>query len=178
MGYSIIFETKIVALSDGRLLHFDLSGCNNDNCGRSRDEFTGKIYIKDDFIRYAEEFKKNSKSVKESDSFELKIGNRYCTMYDYGEHLLRMLKRSVTFDELIDKRICYGKVYDGVELKEDGKQDVVLSPDEWDKICYDFMYGERTGRAYIRTHKITKEKEIIKSIENGDRVSFYIGKAR
>lgn len=178
MGYSIVFETKIVTLSDGRLLHFDLSGCNNDDCGRSRDEFNGKIYTKDNFIKYAEGFKKDGKSAKESNSFELKIGNRYCTMYDYGEHLLRMLKRSITFDELRATRICYGKVYDGVELREDGKQDVILSPDEWDKICYDFMYGKRKGQAFIKSHKITKEKEIIESLENGERVSFYIGKAR
>lgn len=69
-------------------------------------------------------------------------------------------------------------MYDGVELREDGKQDVILIPDEWDEICYDFMYGKRKGQAFIKSHKITKEKEIIESLENGERVSFYIGKAR
>ena len=50
MSYSIIFETKIVKLSDGRLLHLDLSGCNNDTSGRSRDDWNGKIYTEDAFI--------------------------------------------------------------------------------------------------------------------------------
>ena len=177
MGYTIIFETKVVSLSDGRLIHFDLSGCNNDDCGRYRNEFTGKLYTRDEFIKYAEHFKNGSKPSK-NDSFDLKIGSRYCTMYDYGEHLLRMATRAVAFDEFKTKRLCYGEVYDGVDLEEDGKQDVILSPNDWDKICYDFMYGKRTGRVYKRTHKIEEEKEIIKSLENGDRVSFYIGKAR
>ena len=44
MSYSIIFETKIVKLSDGRLLHLDLSGCNNDTSGRSRDDWNGKRF--------------------------------------------------------------------------------------------------------------------------------------
>ena len=55
MGYSIIFETYIVKLPDGRIIHFDRSGCNNDNVGRKQNEFTGKIYNVDDFIKYTEE---------------------------------------------------------------------------------------------------------------------------
>lgn len=38
MGYSIIFQTKIVKLSDGRILHLDRSGCNNDTEGRRPDD--------------------------------------------------------------------------------------------------------------------------------------------
>ena len=100
MSYSIIFETKIVKLSDGRLLHLDLSGCNNDTSGRSRDDWNGKIYTEDAFIKYAEGFMEDSKPAKESDGFDLKIGSRYCTWYDYGKHLLRMMKRAITLDEL------------------------------------------------------------------------------
>lgn len=95
MGYSIIFQTKIVKLSDGRILHLDRRGCNNDTEGRRPDDWTGKIYTPEAFVAYAENFKQGSKPAKESDGFDLKIGSRYCTCYDYGEHLLRMLKRAV-----------------------------------------------------------------------------------
>lgn len=44
MGYPIIFKTKIVNLSDGRILHLNRSGCNNDTEGRRNDEWNGKIY--------------------------------------------------------------------------------------------------------------------------------------
>lgn len=43
MSYSIIFKTKIVKLSDGRILHLSLRGCNNDTEGRSSDDWRGKV---------------------------------------------------------------------------------------------------------------------------------------
>lgn len=42
MGYSITFKTKIINLSDGRILHLDLSGCNNDTECRHNDDWQGK----------------------------------------------------------------------------------------------------------------------------------------
>ena len=56
MSYSIVFETKIVNLPDGRILHLDRSGCNNDNCGRTEYDFTGKIYSKESFQEYIKKF--------------------------------------------------------------------------------------------------------------------------
>lgn len=43
MSYSIIFDTKFIKLQDGRLLHLDRSGCNNDTAGRSLSDYTGKM---------------------------------------------------------------------------------------------------------------------------------------
>lgn len=137
MGYSIVFETKIIKLADGRLLHLDLSGCNNDDEGRARNEFRGKIYTEDAFLKYANSFKDGSKPMKESEYFDLKIGSKYSTWYDYGNHLLRMLKRATTWKELCDERYCYGTVFDGVEITEAGKTKL-YTPSEWDEVCYDF----------------------------------------
>ena len=39
MSYPIIFETKIVKITDNRILHLSLSGCSRDNSGRTRGEF-------------------------------------------------------------------------------------------------------------------------------------------
>lgn len=100
MSYLIVFETKIVKLKDGRLLHLDLSGCNNDTFGRDRGDFTGKIYTKEEFLDKINMLKANGSSYKECGKFELKIGSRYCTMYDYGTHLERMWKRAETWEEL------------------------------------------------------------------------------
>lgn len=175
MGYPIVYETKIVSLSDGRLIHFDLSGCNNDDCGRDRDEFTGKLYSRDEFIKHAEHFKDGNNPSKESNGFDMKIRSRFCTMYDYGEHLLRMEKRSIPFDTFKSTVTLYGTVYDGVELHEEGKESIKLTPKEWDNIYYDFLYGKRNGEAYRLTHRIYTEDEIIKALENDEWVSFYIG---
>lgn len=60
MSYSMIFETKIVKLSDGRIIHFDRSGCNNDDSGRRKDDFSGTIYIVHIiFNRYSLPYKKD-----------------------------------------------------------------------------------------------------------------------
>lgn len=175
MGYSIIFETKIVKLQDGRILHLNLSGCNNDTSGRSRNEFTGKIYTEDEFVKYANSFKDGSKPIKESDNFDLKIGSKFSTLYDYGEHLLRMLKRATTWEKICNERYCYGTVFDGVEVTENGKT-TLYTPNEWEKICYDFMYGKRKGNCYRKTRTVKTESEIVSELENGNPMEFMIGK--
>lgn len=178
MSYDIVFETKIVRLKNGKILHLSLKGCNNDNCGRTRDDFIGELYnTEKDFIEYANSFKEDNKSFKETNSFELKIGSRYCTFYDYGEHLLRMLKRATTWDELKKHRIsCYAEIFKGVEFNEKGKEPRILSPEEWDKIAYSVMYGKIQGSwHYILDYAYTEEK-IIQSLENGDSMRFCISK--
>ena len=51
MSYTIIFETKIVKITDGRIIHFDLSGCNTDKSCRSRDELSARIYTVEEFMQ-------------------------------------------------------------------------------------------------------------------------------
>ena len=54
MSYCIIFQTKMVKLPDGRILHLTRQGCNNDNQGRKRDDFAGTIRSEEEtesFIR-------------------------------------------------------------------------------------------------------------------------------
>lgn len=175
MGYSIIFKTKIVNLSDGRILHLDLSGCNNDTEGRNNDDWKGRIYTKEDFIKYAEGFKSGSKSAKESEDFDLKIGNRYCTLYDYGTHLLRMMKKAVSFDELkhCGKYVSFNKV-DGVTVIENGKE-VVMTTEKFEKYAKEKMYkgGCRYRINYIL---LNTEDEVIAALDNKDTLRIYISK--
>ena len=175
MSYSVIFETKIVKLSDGRLLHLDLSGCNNDNSGRSRDDWNGKIYTKEDFIKYAENFMKDSKPSKESDGFDLKIRSKYCTWYDYGSHLLRMMKRAVTLDELkhSGKYVSFNRL-DGATVWEDEKE-IEMSMEEFDDYYYKKLYNG--GIKYRINYTLLKtEKEIVEAMDSGKSVRIYISK--
>ena len=175
MGYSIIFQTKIVKLSDGRLLHLDLSGCNNDDEGRRRDDWNGKIYTREEFIKKAESFKEDSKPSKETKGFDLKIGSRYCTYYDYGEHLLRMLKRAVTFDELMHsgKYISFDRV-DGAEVEENGKM-ISMSLKDFTEYLWDKMYNG--GCTYRMNYTfLNGEKKIVDAFDSGAAVRIYISK--
>lgn len=176
MSYSIVFETKIIKLNDGRLLHLDLSGCNNDTSGRDRGDFTGKIYTQEDFIKKVEGYKQNSKPSKESKEFDLKIGNKFCTMYDYGEHLLRMMKRAETWEELN----CFGRYVnvqrlDGVNVWEDDKQ-IEMTLKEFDDYALKNMYSGKSIRYRILRTDLKTEEDVIKALDNNETVTFYIGR--
>ena len=171
MGYSIIFETYIVKLPDGRIIHFDRSGCNNDDSGRKQDEFTGKIYSVNDFIKYAENFKVDSKPKKEADYFDMRIGNRYVTFYDYGEYLLRKLKRAENLDDFLRSTHFNARYCKAIE---------VLSPEHKDMTLEEFndYYYHSPNNVYISWRRIMEfpkgTDEIIRCIEDGKPMEFYI----
>lgn len=176
MGYGIIFKTKIVNLSDGRILHLSLQGCNNDNEGRKNDDWQGKIYTKEDFIKFAEGFKNDSKPSKESEGFDLKIGSRYCTYYDYGMHLLRMLKKSVTYDELIHsgKYVSFNRI-DGVTVFENDKP-TEMTMKEFDDYFYKKLYSNARIRYRINYTFLETEDDVIKAFDDENSVRIYISK--
>lgn len=174
MSYSIIFETKIVKLSDGRIIHFDRSGCNNDNAGRKKDEFSAEIYSVDAFMEKIEKLKENSKPFK--DIWDMKIGSRCATYYDYGEHLLRMYKRAISYENLINT-FCFRVEYlTGIELiKPEHK---IMTIEEFDKAYYDLLYKGHglTYHRLIEYPDIKNEKYIVSLIEEGKPLSFEIRK--
>lgn len=175
MGYSIIFETKIVKLSDGKIIHLDRSGCNNDDSGRIKGEFTGKLYNVDDFIKRAENFKNGSKPLKEADGWDLKIGSRYATYYDYGEHLLRLLKRAENYQDFITNRYVSARYCTGLEIiKPEHK---VISKAEFQEYTRTLPFNSGlTYRRMMEYPEVTKELEIIKALAANEYIEFYVGK--
>lgn len=168
MSYTIIFETKFVKLSDGRLLHLDLSGCNNDNAGRSRDEFIGTIYTYEELQEKVKSYINNN----DLTGWELKIGSKYCTFNDYAKHLARMANNAKSFEDFNNERYFYGVRYDGVELFEPEQK--ILTPKEFDKFWYD-NYGKSLSYSRLTT-RLKTEQDIITALDNNEPVSFYVGK--
>ena len=177
MSYPIVFETKIAELSDGRIIHFDRSGCNNDNCGRSRSEFTGKLYTREDFIQKANNYKKNSKPYKESDNFDMKIGSRYATIYDYGEHLLRMLRKAVDYKTFVTDRRVTAMYCKSIELIEPEHKTLTLK--EFDKVYHELLRSDKIFRySRVMDFPDTKDEELIVGLLEKDiPIEFYIGKS-
>ena len=172
MSYSIIFQTKIVKLDDGRVIHFDRSGCNNDDVGRTKGEFTAKIYTLDEFIKRAESFKENSVPYKQADNFDIKIGSRYATYYDYGEHLLRMLKRAESFEDMKAHHAFRASYCKEIELT--APEHKTMTPEEFSEVFYKLLYGDKPFRyRCIMEHPDDKD-EIISRIESGAPIEFYI----
>lgn len=175
MSYSIIFKTKVLKLSDGRLLHLSLQGCNNDTEGRRDDDWRGKIYTKTKFVEYAENFMKDSKPIKESDGFDLKIGSRYCTWYDYGKHLLRMMDRATSFQDFIHsgRYITFERI-DGFDVKEAGNI-IFMSPKEFEEYYYHHIY--QTSFSYTqKSSLLATEPDIIKAFDDKDVIRICISK--
>lgn len=165
MGYPIIFKTKIVKLEDGRLIHFDLSGCNNDNEGRRPDDWHGRVFTESEFHDYAESFKKNSKPYKESDGFTMKIGSRYCTEYDYGEHLLRMKKKAITWKELCSKYSVSVSLVESVEVyKGLSIKPLIMTPDEFEEYLRENYLKNIVY--HIVESKVSDEKQVVEALEN------------
>lgn len=167
MGYSIIFETKFIKLEDGRLLHLDRSGCNNDTQGRKKGEFEGKIYTYDELQKRVISFVKDGKT----EGWDLKIGSKDATYYDYGKHLARMANKAKYYDEFINERYFSANRYDGVKILKPIEK--IMSAEEFSKE-YSFYHGELTYRRLFTPLKT--EKEIINALDNGYHVEFYVGK--
>ena len=176
MSHSIIFETKIVKLSDGRIIHFDRSGCNNDNAGRRKDDFSAKIYTVEAFTQKAGNYKKNSKPYRDTGSMELKIGSRCATMYDYGEHLLRMLKNAMPYTEFVRSYYFIIAHLTGIQLHKPEEKFMTL--EEFDKQFYKLLYGGG-GMSYTRLIEypdIHDEANLVRLIEANEALSFEIRK--
>lgn len=176
MGYTIIFETKICKLDNGDIIHFSLDGCNNDDCGRRRNEFTAKYYTAEE---WENEIRSWENIGRTHSGFDMKIGSRYVQYADYGKHLRTMTKRAKSFEEYKKERYVYGEVYEGITYYP-GDGSFTFYPYN-SKEIHDFMdgvlHGKLTGgyrRKFHRTADIDELIEIIKS--DNRRIKFYIGK--
>lgn len=177
MSYTIIFETKIVSLQDGRILHLSLDGCNNDNEGRDRHEFKGKIYTKPQFERYIRSFESEPAY---SEGFDIQIGNKKTVWKDYGKHLRTMLQRATNWEELQETRGCFARVFEGITVTyKDNKTKSFTPGEELDKVFEDMMRDRIPYKYYHRNlRNVSDIKEIIKLLEHKATVEFYVGKKK
>ncbi len=166
MSYSIIFKTVIVKLDDGRIVHFNRSGCNNDNAGRQKDEFSAHIFAdKNDFRIYAERFLNNSLPYKEGGEFNLKLLGRNASYYDYGAHLLRMLNRALTIDQLsvVSPRFN-GRCVDYFQVYE--PEEKIVFPKDFDNYFWNAMKnGGIRYKTFFKT--LYSLEEIIELCDKG-----------
>ena len=182
MSYSIVFQTKIVKLNDGRIVHFERSGCNNDDEGRQPNVYTAVLHeSEDDFVKAVQPYIRDGAPYSECGRFELKIGSRNATMYDYAQHLLRMLARAETEDEFQKNHLFKATLYRGIEMTSPFRKEFygenaleqmegfvnAMNPID-PPVC---MYRKLTTR-------YDKIGDCIKQIKNNEPIVFYIGPKR
>lgn len=100
--------------------------------------------------------------LKEGGDFSLKIGNRWCSLYDYGKHLLRMLNNAITPEDIKDKYTFYSKTVIGVRVIEpfDKLYDFKDFPNIMDNIIFhrgEFDTTENVVYQYITKWSYTFE---------------------
>ena len=176
MGYTMIFATKIVNLSDGRIVHFDRSGCNNDDEGRKPNDWTAKVYTEQEFKKRIESFKKGSKPYKDSlpHEWEIKIYGRMATGYDYGVHLERMQKRARNYIEFIAENEVRVNRCDAIEIIDPEPKTMTFN--EFDEYRKSLPYDSKLKyRIWYTKLDLDKEYEFVNAIESGAPLEIYIG---
>lgn len=175
MGYTIIFETKICKLANGDIIHFSLNGCNNDDFGRDRSQFTAKYYTAEEWENEISEWENIERS---HDGFDMKIGSRYVQYADYGKHLRTMTKRAKSFEEYKKERGIIGKVLEGITYYPgDGSSTYYpYNSSEFHKIIDGVTFGEISGGYRRKFHCTSDLNETIEIIKSGRYINFYIGK--
>lgn len=170
MSYSIIFDTKFIKLSDGRILHLDRSGCNNDTEGRHLSDYIGKIYTYKELQEYVISFTKDGKS----EESEIKLGSKWATYWDYGKQLALRANKAKTYDEFIAERDFTADRFDGINLYKPEQK--TLTPEEFDECFYDYLYGDKPFSYSRIMTKLNSEAEIINTINDDKGINFYVGK--
>ena len=170
MGYSIIFQTKFVKLNDGRILHMERSGCNNDDEGRKKDLFNHcKIYTPEELEAYISKWENET---SDYDGYDLKIGSRYVKWIEYGKHMRRMLKKATNWDESnscsyiadsIDLHFQNGDIRRDVDVEEASK----IIDDDWSG-SKGILSGWRINR-----HRTSDIEEIVTRMDDGDTVEIF-----
>lgn len=168
MSCSIVFETKIAILSDGRLIHFDRSGCNNDNSGRRKDDWTARILTAHELIKKLNDYQRGKKPFKDCGEFELKVCGKPATMYDYAKHLERMWQRALPYDEFIKKYQFQVEHLTAVELIQ--PENKMMTVEEFHKEFYDILYtsGPTQWYNHYEYPDIRDEAKIVDLIEKGE----------
>lgn len=182
MSYPIVFQTKVVKINDNEIIHFNRIGCNNDDEGRVANVYEAKIRTIEDFKRMAEGFIINSKPYKETGIFELKVGSKWCSFYDYGMYLLRALKRADNLETFKNNYAFRATVIKGIEVTDiDNGIHKVFSIIEHPDIFFEIadIFSEiGIGNATCRTvvDYIYNIKDFIDLIKEGFPTKCYIKK--
>ena len=95
--------------------------------------------------------------------------------YIFGKHLLRMMKRAVTLEELyhLGKYVSFKRI-DGAEVEENGKR-ITMVAEEFSEYLHKKIY-EGGFRYRILYTTLETEADIIEALDGGKSVKIYIGK--
>jgi hypothetical protein len=103
------------------------------------------------------------------------VSERFSKNQDWKlKDLLRMSKRAKTYEEICKERNFTASRFDGVNLYK--PEEKFLSPQEFDKVFYEYLYSDKGFSYSRRTTLLNNEEEILKKLKNNQHIDFYVGK--
>ena len=178
MSYVIIYETKICLASNGDIIHFNRSGCNNDDAGRKKDEFTGTIYTPQ---KWEEKIRKWESIERPENGWEIQIGSRKCCDADYGAHLRRMTKKAIPLAEMVKQVYFTATEFVGITFRPEGGKPEEISAEEKDRldeVLYGLWYGKFKGEYTAHHIKFNSPMEMEEAIRRNANIHFHIDTRR
>lgn len=133
MSYGIVFQT-IVVENNGRIYHFDRSGCNNDNAGRQQDDFIVKVYEnRETALKDIERFK---------DCFEedLKLSGKFVNYDYYYRYLKKKIDKPISYENFKNNYYYHFQQLKTITCRNNNKN---YEPAEYSKEFYSLLkeYG-------------------------------------
>lgn len=171
MIYTRIHETKILKLTDGRIIHFSLQGRNNDVC-ISKNMFTAKICTLEEYKNNAHKLMNNP----DPDPF-IEIKSKKSSRQEYGKYLIRMLRHVYTYDQLIKKWTIMETHVKSIIMYEPQKE-TFDNPDKFNINDWIFQTGTVSYRPNYEYNRICNEQDLIDKISTNRNIQIYIGKRR
>lgn len=178
MSYTIIFETRICTAPNGDIIHFCRHGCNNDNEGRRKDQFTAKIYTPQE---WEEELRKWESVERPEEGWEIKIRSRYCCFADYGKHLRRMAKKAIPLAEMVKQTYFTATEFTGITFYPEGGEPEEIGAAEQkrlDEVLWGVWRGVLKGRYTVHRVTFNSPDEVEEALRRNAVVNFCIDNAR
>ena len=92
MSYEIVFKT-IVVEKDGKIYHFSRSGCNNDDAGRTDEDYVVKVYNNREIA-----LKDIEKKFKGCFDEDLKLNSKFVNYDYYYRYLKKKIEKPINYE--------------------------------------------------------------------------------
>jgi len=172
MIYTRVYETKILKLADGRIIHFSLQGRNNDNIGTNRNTFTAKICTMEEYKNNAQAFMNDP-----DPNIYIEIKSKKSSRRDYGKYLIRMLRHAYTYERFIKKWNIMETHVKSI-IMYDPQKEIFEDPSKFDIRDWIFHTGTVSYKPNYEYIKICSEQDLIDKINSNRNIQIYIGKDR
>lgn len=166
MRYEIVFATIIVE-KNGKIYHFNRSGCDNDDFGRKADDFTLKIYDNKELAL------KDIQRFKNCFDENLKLNGKFVSYDYYYNYLKKKIEKPLSYEKF---KSDYCNSYSQLKSIKCLNNDCEYNPQEFNSVYYDLIKQYNGIKVMYNYQDL--DFEDLTGIEDLSSVKIYIKKYR